>query len=189
MILSPGLRKAVLAAHVAVSVGWIGAVAVFLALGLPSGTGADAQAAEAAHAATMTARELIAWYVILPMTWAALATGVVLGLGTAWGLVRHWWVLVSLVLTAVAAVGLLAHLVHLPAPTLLGSVALVADRAGYGGLRGLGGGLLSHAGDGLWIPVVVTVLNVFKPRGLTRYGWRRRREERAERELRTGAQP
>ena len=39
-------------------------------------------------------------------------------------------------------------------------------------------GDLPHAGGGLLVLLVVTVLNVYKPRGLTPYGWRKQHEER-----------
>ncbi|MCI0645282.1 MAG: hypothetical protein L0346_10410 [Chloroflexi bacterium] len=60
------------------------------------------------------------------------------------------------------------------------------DRADVGGLRGgLGGGLF-HAGVGLLVLLVIQVLNVYKPPGLTPYGWRKQQEERRQqREQRT----
>jgi hypothetical protein len=33
---------------------------------------------------------------------------------------------------------------------------------------------------GLFVLIAITVLNVVKPRGLTRYGWRKLQEERAD---------
>jgi hypothetical protein len=45
-------------------------------------------------------------------------------------------------------------------------------------VRGLGN-TLPHSIGGLLVLLVVLALNVYKPRGLTRYGWRKQREERA----------
>jgi hypothetical protein len=36
-----------------------------------------------------------------------------------------------------------------------------------------------HAGAALVLLLVATTLSVYKPRGLTRYGWRKQREQRA----------
>ncbi len=39
-------------------------------------------------------------------------------------------------------------------------------------------GSLLHSVGGLVVLLVVTALSVFKPRGLTRYGWRRQQREK-----------
>jgi hypothetical protein len=41
------------------------------------------------------------------------------------------------------------------------------------------GGDLGHAVGGLVVLLVITALNVFKPPGLTPYGWRKQQELRA----------
>jgi hypothetical protein len=38
------------------------------------------------------AMELIGWYLLVPFAFAALATGLVMALGTPRGLFRHYWV-------------------------------------------------------------------------------------------------
>jgi uncharacterized membrane protein len=60
------------------------------------------------------------WFVIVPLALAALLTGLVMALGTPWGLFRHYWVLIALALTIVATVVLVLHM-----PT----VSSVADAA------------------------------------------------------------
>jgi hypothetical protein len=50
-----------------------------------------------------------------------------------------------------------------------------AGGTGHGGM----GGDLFHPGAGLVVLLAITVLNVYKPRGLTPYGWRKQQEERA----------
>ena len=112
------------------------------------------------------------WYVIVPLALAALLTGLVMALGTPWGLFRHYWVLITFVLTVFATVILL---LHMPTVSSLADVAREADGATLGGL----GGDLLHAGGGLLVLLVITVLNVYKPRGLTPYGWRKQHERRA----------
>jgi hypothetical protein len=167
MTMAPGLRKLVLAVHLTSSLGWIGAVVAYLALGLAAATGRDAQTVRAAW----IAMELTGWSVIVPLALAALLTGLVMSLGTPWGLFRHYWVLISLVLTIVAAVVLL---LHMPTVSHLASVARTADAADLGGL----GGDLLHPGAGLLVLLVITGLNVYKPRGMTPYGWRKQHEQR-----------
>jgi hypothetical protein len=48
MTMAPGLRKFVLAVHLMSSVGWIGAVVAYLALGVSAVTSQDAQTVRAA---------------------------------------------------------------------------------------------------------------------------------------------
>ena len=102
----PGLRKLLLAVHIALSVGWIGAVAAYIALDLAATTSRDAATVRAAYLGI----ELIAGSVIAPLAVAALITGLVMSLGTKWGLFRHYWVMISLVLTIVASVVLLVEI-------------------------------------------------------------------------------
>ena len=102
---------------------------------------------------------------------AALLTGLVISMGTTWGLFRHYWVLISLALTILATVVLL---LHMPTVSLMADAARQADGADLGGL----GGDLLHPGVGLLVLLVITALNVYKPRGMTRYGWRRQQQQR-----------
>ncbi|MGH2355086.1 MAG: DUF2269 domain-containing protein [Chloroflexota bacterium] len=167
MTMPPGVRKLALIAHLTCSVGWIGAVVAYLALSVTAVTSQDAQTIRAAY----LAMELIGWSAIVPLALAALLTGLVMALGTPWGLFRHYWVLLTLVLTILASVILL---LHLPTVSSLADVARAADGADLGGL----GGDLFHPGVGLVVLLVITGLNVYKPRGLTPYGWRKQHEER-----------
>jgi hypothetical protein len=52
------------------------------------------------------------------------------------------------------------------------------DTANVSALRGALPGELLHAGAGLVVLLVIQVLNVYKPRGLTLYGWRKQQEQR-----------
>ena len=96
-----------------------------------------------------------------------------MALGTRWGLFRHYWVLFSFVLTLLAALVLALHM-----PTV-SSMADVARRAEGATLYDLGGDLL-HPVIGLLVLLVVQVLNVYKPRGMTRYGQRKQTMRKAE---------
>ena len=169
MIMAPRLRKFALAVHITSSVGWIGAVAGYIALDVAAAVGQDAQALRAAY----IGMELIAWYVIVPLALASLSTGLVMSLGTKWGLFRHYWVLISLLLTMLATVILL---VETQTISYLADVA--ADPATSSeDLRALGNTLV-HSVGGTVVLLVILVLNVYKPRGMTRYGWRKQDEQR-----------
>lgn len=168
MIMSPALRKFALVAHVVVSVGWVGAVVAYLALGIAAVTSRDAQTVRAAW----IGMDLIGWLALVPLALAALVTGMVISLGTPWGLFRHYWVLISLALTAFAT---LILVLHMPSVRAIANMTRGANDTALGGH----GGDLVHAGGGLLVLLVVTALNVYKPRGMTAYGWRKQREQRA----------
>jgi uncharacterized membrane protein len=163
----PRLRKFALAAHLTFSVGWIGTVVAYLALGVAAVRSQDAQTVRAAW----IAMELIGWYVIVPLALASLLTGLVMALGSKWGLFRHYWVLFSLVLTIF---GVVVLLLHMPDVSVLADVAQEAEGPSIDGL----GGDLFHPGLGLVVLLVILILNMYKPRGMTPYGWRKQQEER-----------
>jgi hypothetical protein len=171
--MTPGLRKFALSAHLAFSVGWIGAVIVYLAFGVAAATVRDDQTMRAAW----IAMDLAGWYVIVPLALASLLTGVVMALGTRWGLVRHHWVLFSLTLTSFATVVLL---LHMPGVSELADLARQAGSTVDPHLSDrLSEGDLLHPGLGLVVLLTIQVLNVYKPPGMTRYGRRRQQEQRA----------
>jgi hypothetical protein len=164
-----GIRKLVLSAHLTLSVGWIGAIAAYTALDLTAATSHDPQTLRAAY----LGMGLIAGTVIVPLAIASLITGVVVSIGTKWGLFRHWWVVISLVLTTFASVVLMVE-----TRTINALAAMAADpTTSTNDLRSMGSTLV-HSIGGTVVLLMVLVLNVYKPRGLTPYGWRKRREER-----------
>ena len=170
MTMRAGVRKLALSLHLTVSIGWIGAVLAYLALGIAAVSSHDVGVVRAAW----TAMEITGWYVIVPLAVASLATGLVMALGTKWGLFRHYWVVISFVLTLFSTVVLL---LHMPTVTLSAEAAQAEQGAA---LEALGGDLF-HPSVGLMVLLVVQVLNLYKPEGLTRYGWRKQQSERAAR--------
>jgi hypothetical protein len=171
MVMGPGLRKLALSVHLAVSVGWIGAAAAYLAVGLVAGASEDVRSVRSAW----IAMDLIGWYVIVPMAIASLLTGLVMAFGTRWGLLRHYWVLFSFVLTIVATAVLLLHMPDVS--VTVAAVRRTSNPAGHLDAR-LGEGDVLHPGLGLVVLLVIHVLNVHKPAGMTRYGQRKQHEER-----------
>lgn len=175
--MQPRVRKFVLATHLTVSVGWVGAVAAYIALDLVASTGQEPQSLRAAY----IGMGQIALYVIVPLAIGSLVTGLIVSLGTKWGLFRHWWVLISFVLTVFATAVLLIETM-----TIRSLAAMAADPATpTEHLRSLGGTLL-HSIGGTVVLLVILVLNVYKPRGLTPYGWRKQQEEQRALQQRKG---
>lgn len=165
MTMAPGLRKFMLTVHLITSLGWIGAVVAYIALDITATTSQDVQAVRGAY----LAMELVTLKAIVPFALAALLTGLVMSLGTPWGLFRHYWVLITLVLTVLATVVLLLE------TRTISSLADAATSAADP--RGLPGSLV-HSVGGLVVLLLITVLNVYKPQGVTPYGWRKQQEER-----------
>ena len=169
MTMTPRLRKFALTAHVTSSVGWLGAVAAFLALAIAGLTSRDAQIVRSAY----LSMELTGWFVIVPFSLASLVTGLVQSLGTTWGLFRHYWILAKLLISIFATILLL---VHMQPVSHVASVA--ADTTlSSGDLRGLRIQLLADAGAALVVLLVATTLSVYKPQGRTPYG-RKQDEQR-----------
>lgn len=150
-------RKIFLVAHIASAGAWIGidvvmGVLVFTALFSDQGT----------RALCYRALELFAVWPLIATGLVCLASGVVLGLGTKWGLIRYWWVAAKLVLNVV--------LVALVAVALRPEVIEKAEQ----GRRFVAGEPASLAVGDLIFPPIVSptlllvafVLAVFKPWGL-----------------------
>src|SRR6266542_3186968 len=98
MTMSPALRKVTLTVHITCSVGWLGAIAAYITLNVPALTSSNTQTVRAAYLMMLP----VGWYAIVPLALASLLTGIVLSLGTHWGMFRHYWVLFSLIITVVA---------------------------------------------------------------------------------------
>ena len=163
------MRKLALALHLAVSVGWIGAIAAYISLDVTASTANDVGLLRAAY----LGMDAIVRYTIVPLAVATLLTGLVVSLGTKWGLFRHWWVLISLLLTIFATAVLLAE-----TRTISSFAELAADADSSGDYLRARGGTLLHSVGGVAVLLAILVLNVFKPRGLTPYGWRKQQQEK-----------
>ena len=116
---------------------------------------------------------LVVSWAIVPLAYASFLTGLVMALGTKWGLFRHWWVLISLLLTLAAGLVLLQE-----AGVITHAAAIAADPATSDlELRALPP-TLPHSVGGMVVLLVVQVMNVYKPQGMTPYGWRKQEDER-----------
>src|SRR5581483_8472506 len=153
------LRKLALTAHVTFSVSWLGAVAGFLALAVAGLISTDEQRVRSA----CMSMDLIGWLVIVPLCLASLLSGLVQALGTPWGLFRHYWVLLKLVVTGALTILLMVHM----QPTR--RLAAVAAQTAVSGadLHQLQIQLAVDAAAALVALLAVVTLAVYKPRGVT----------------------
>ena len=170
MTMTPRFNKFALTAHIIFSVGWLGAIVVYLALAIAGLTVHDAQMVRAAY----LSMELIGWYVMVPFSLAALLTGLVQSLGTPWGLFRHYWILLKFLLTTGATIVLLRHM---QAVSRMAGVAAETTLSSAD-FRALRIQLLVHAAGGLLVLLAATTLSVYKPWGMTPYGRRKQHERR-----------
>ena len=123
--------------------------------------------------AVYLAMELIARFVIVPLSFAPLLTGPVLSLGTPWGLFRHYWILAKLLITVLSDIVLLIHLQPISA-----LARAAAETTLTSAQRGQQIQMHVAAGAAVLALLLATGLAVYKPRGLTPYGWRKQQERR-----------
>ncbi|MCT2589278.1 DUF2269 domain-containing protein [Streptomyces sp. N2-109] len=154
--------------HVLVSVAWLGLALCMLTLALMGATTDGAAADEVAYRAMRTFGD----WLLVPISLLAPATGLVLSLGTHWGLARHRWVYTKFWITlALATLSLLAF-----RSDLHHAAALVADGQPVPGEQLLYGPSVSLA-----CFVLIITISLVKPWGLTRRGHRWREERRTTR--------
>jgi hypothetical protein len=158
------LRKLGLSLHVVLSVGWLGAVVAFLALA----TAAFSRDAALARAAYLT-MAVVGRGVLLPLSVGALVSGIVQSLGTKWGLLRYYWVVVKLVLTVLATAMLFTH----EATAITDAARLAADATTSllqsSPLHDLGVQLLVDSALAIPVLLTVTLIAVYKPWGVVDY--------------------
>ena len=154
--LAPKARRWLLVAHIATSVALLGEISGFLAVAIRAELSDD-------PAFTAAAYDLLAMFSLvfgIPLSFGALITGIVLGLGTKWGVLRHPWV--TLKLAALVSVILVGALVLGP------SVEAMRDGDGDAGAL-----IVAGAAWDVVVLLAATALSVFKP-GRARVGRRRR---------------
>lgn len=145
--------KGALTSHVLSSVGWFGAAVLVAFCGVYAATGADGSTSHAMYR-TMEA----APWLTIPLGLVAAATGLLLSVGTKWGIVRNWWVVAKIVIAVAVLV---------TDPLLVARGAHDAAMTGAAP-RTLFGPVFAH----VVLLASATVLSVFKPKGRTPYGRR-----------------
>jgi len=117
---------------------------------------------------------LTTWYVIVPLCFASLLSGVVSSLFTRWGLFRYYWVLMKLVISIFATIVLLVHTQPIDRLSAVAAKTAVLGAS----LQDQQRLMVIAAGSALLVLLVLTALSVYKPRGMTSYGWRKQDEQR-----------
>jgi hypothetical protein len=170
--MTPALRKLTITAHVAFSVGWLGATAAFLVLSIAGLTSHDAEVVRGAY----LSMDLISRFIIIPLCFAAVVTGLLQALGTPWGLFRYYWIVLKFGLAILATLALLLHqfvVVAEAAKRVSGATAQTLFSADLGPLKTE---LVRAPILAILLLLVVTTLGVYKPWGLTRYGLRKQQQ-------------
>lgn len=165
---SASARKLVLTLHVISSLGWLGSTCAFIALAIAGLTSDDPGLVRGVYLVA----EPVTWWVIVPMALVSLGSGVVQSLITTWGLVRHYWVVMKLIITVFAAFVLMLY------TRTVGHFADLAANPATGLDQLRTGSFVLHSGVALVLLLGATVLAVYKPRGMTRHGWRKQQERR-----------
>lgn len=161
MILSPFFRKLALTLHVISTMIWLGSAAAYIPIAIYVLTNQDVELVQSAI-------QIMSWivnFIIVPTAFASLLTGVALSLGTRWGLFRHYWIIFKLLLTVIAVFFLIGYTRGLSEMASIASnvdLSVLQDREH-----------IAHTIGGLVVLIVATVLSVYKPKGMTRYGWRK----------------
>jgi hypothetical protein len=143
-------HQVVLTVHVLSSVGWFGVAVVVAFCGLGAAFTSDATLPHSMYQMIETVP-----YLSLPLGLVSVATGVVLGVGTRFGLIRYWWVVIK---------GVIAVAVIATDALLIPRVAHTALTTGHAPTS-LYGASIAH----VVMLGVATGLSVFKPK--VRTGW------------------
>ncbi|MFB9515525.1 hypothetical protein [Streptomyces purpureus] len=150
------VRRALLVVHVAVSVSWLGLTLGLLTLGTTAYTTRDSSLTEAAY----RAMKVFGDWLLAPVALTTLVSGLVLALGTPWGLARHRWVWIKFWLTVITA------------GATIFSLRPEIDRAAAAGVPD--SSLLAAPSVATAAYLFMTAISVLKPWGLTRRGRRLR---------------
>lgn len=146
-------REVALILHVLTSVGWFGIAVAVVVCAIAARATADQAFAHALYR-VMAASPWLS----VPAGLTAAATGTLVALGSRYGLIRHWWVVVKVLLTVVV----------ITADALLVSVLAREAAATDHAAPPLYGSTVGH----VVALVIATALSVIKPRGLTPWGRR-----------------
>ena len=144
-------RRALLVAHVLSSVAWFGVAGFVLFLALLARSTGDPEFARAVYRTVETSI-----WLSVPTAVVSGLTGLVLGLGTPWGVAKHWWV----VLKEIAFVPLIV------------TDLLVVGPAAHDLARGGSGSFLEPTIGHCVLLALATVISIVKPFGRTPRGKR-----------------
>jgi hypothetical protein len=169
-----GPRKLLLTLHIVLSISWLGLEATQVVLGLSVVSSADAERVKA----TYLVMAFVGTTIVPPAAVGSLVTGLLLGLGTPWGLLRHYWVTVKLVINVtLVLVGhqVLRHWLTWQAEVVLAAPGATLTATDVGSIRIR---LLAGLTTALVLLTAAAALSVYKPWGRTPRGWRQLARQR-----------
>lgn len=157
------VRKSVMVLHAVAGIGWMGVDIALLALLITARTTTN----PALVVSGFNAIGIIVPVAVPPLSLLILLTGILQGLGTPWGLVRYWWVLVKLILSLMMTVLVFVSLL----PGIREMIVLADTTVSADALRASLGSLPNT----LMFPPIVSflmlgtaaILSIFKPWGRT----------------------
>lgn len=158
--LSASARRAVLFVHIVAGVGWFGIAAVTFVLSVAVLTQADATILRAGY----EFHELLIGTLARPASLITLGTGLILGLGTKWGIAKYYWPLAKLVLV-VATIVITANL----APGWIATALDSADAPRAGEFTAAQTNLVGMAVFHILTIGAAAWLSIYKPGGRTRW--------------------
>ncbi|MFJ2909263.1 DUF2269 domain-containing protein [Streptomyces sp. NPDC087228] len=159
--LNRSARRSLLVAHVSISVSWLGLTVGLLTLGITAFLTGDPATARAAT----RAMKIFGDWLIVPVALFSLLSGLVLALGTPWGLARHRWVWTKFWLTLITA-----------------ALSVFSLRPGINEAAARGSAdidLVVAPSVATATYLFITAISVLKPWGMTRRGRRLRGAARA----------
>ncbi|MFF2651626.1 DUF2269 domain-containing protein [Streptomyces sp. NPDC058045] len=159
-------RRAVLVVHVAASACWLGVTLGLFGLSVTAVGSGSPEVAEASY----RSMKVFSDWLVIPLALGTLLSGLLLSLGTRWGLARHWWVYLKFWLTLITT-GLSILL-------LRPGINEAAAQASSGETVTSAGNLLVAPGVSLSVYLFMTAISVLKPWGLTRRGRKLRSADR-----------
>jgi len=183
--MTSGQVKFISTSHVIVSLAWLGAVASFLVLSISGIASNDTQIARSVY----ISMNLLALYLIVPLSLASTVTGLILSRVTKWGLFQYYWVALKFGLTSFATVALILH--QMTAVSQAAKLAATPFHALFPihELSEVGRQLVADASLAVLLLFVTTILAIYKPWGLTPYGANARSGSRTPTELATKSMP
>jgi phage shock protein PspC (stress-responsive transcriptional regulator) len=153
-----GTRRWFLLTHVVCSVGWVGIELALLTLGLIGQFDSDPVVTRSVHIVA----GILGGIFYFPAAALTLISGVLLGLGTKWGLVRYHWVLVKLAFNVALLIG--GSFLVIPAFEIASEAAIRNEPIGDTSIM-----MVSAMTAGLTLLLIATQLSIFKPWPKTRW--------------------
>lgn len=151
-------RRMLVALHVALAVGWLGAAMTMLTLAIAARVSQPMAHATSAY----WAMHLLASVLLIPLSLSVLSIGVLVAATSPWGLLRYRWVLVKFIATC-AAVSL--SVLALPAMTRIAYQD--ASQHALAAARDAGTRLIIASSVSVALYLSLTAISIFKPWGRT----------------------